>query len=405
MKINKKPLSIYIHIPFCVRKCLYCDFLSSPADDKTKEAYFQALLVQIREEAKQYAMYRVETVFMGGGTPSVLPAENIAKLLKVLREFYDVAEDAEISIEVNPGTVSKEKLAVYRNAGVNRLSIGLQSANDRELKLLGRIHTLEDFKKAYEEAVKSGFNNINIDLMSAIPQQTVQSYQETLQTILGLEPPPTHISAYSLIIEEGTPFFENLPELPDEETDRELYKITNDILRKSGYHRYEISNYAKPGFECRHNKVYWQRGDYVGFGIGAASLIENVRFSNISDIESYVNHIGEFAKYDLKDEKNSCEWKDVTKLIYEEKEVLSVQEQMEEFMFLGLRLTEGVSEEEFYRTFGKEIEEVYPGLIKRFEEQKLMVSVWNEEKKETFAALTEYGLDVSNMVMAEFLLK
>lgn len=405
MKINKKPLSIYIHIPFCVRKCLYCDFLSLPADDKTKEAYFQALLVQIREEAKQYAMYRVETVFMGGGTPSVLPAENIAKLLKVLREFYDVAEDAEISIEVNPGTVSKEKLAVYRNAGVNRLSIGLQSANDRELKLLGRIHTLEDFKKTYEEAVKSGFNNINIDLMSAIPQQTVQSYQETLQTILGLEPQPTHISAYSLIIEEGTPFFENLPELPDEEADRELYKITNDILRKNGYHRYEISNYAKPGFECRHNKVYWQRGDYVGFGIGAASLIENVRFSNISDIESYVNHISGFAMYDLKDEKNSCEWKDVTKLIYEEKEVLSVQEQMEEFMFLGLRLTEGVSEEEFYRTFGKEIEEVYPGLIKRFEEQKLMVSVWNEEKKETFAALTEYGLDVSNMVMAEFLLK
>ncbi len=405
MKIDKKPLSIYIHIPFCVQKCLYCDFLSAPADDERKEAYLQALLVQIREEAKKYAAYSVETVFIGGGTPSVLPAESIERLLKVLREFYDVAENAEISIEVNPGTVSKEKLAVYRKAGVNRLSIGLQSANNRELKLLGRIHTLEDFLQTYKNAIKSGFNNINIDLMSAIPQQTKESYRETLQTILGLEPPPTHISAYSLIIEEGTPFFENLPELPDEETDRELYKITNDILKENGYHRYEISNYAKPGFECRHNKVYWQRGNYAGFGIGAASLIENVRFSNISDIRNYVNHIDEFTKRDLKYEKNSCEWKNVTDLIYEAKEVLSVEEHMEEFMFLGLRLTEGVSKEEFCRTFGREMDEVYPGIIKRFEEQKLMVSVWNEEKKETFAALTEYGLDVSNVVMAEFLLK
>lgn len=405
MKIDKKPLSIYIHIPFCIQKCLYCDFLSSPADDETKEAYFQALLIQIREEAKRYAMYKVETVFIGGGTPSVLPTEMIEELLKTLREFYDVTQDAEISIEVNPGTVSEEKLAAYRKAGVNRLSIGLQSANDKELESLGRIHTVQDFLLTYENAIKSGFNNINVDLMSAIPKQTKESYRETLQTILRLRPQPAHISAYSLIIEEGTPFFDNLPELPDEETDRELYKITNDILEQSGYHRYEISNYAKAGFECRHNKVYWRRGNYVGFGIGAASLIENTRFSNIRDIKSYVNYIGAFVKVNPECGESDRSWEKVINLIYEEKEVLSIEEQMEEFMFLGLRLTEGVSKEEFYRTFGKEIDVVYPGLIKRFEEQKLVGSVWNEEKKETFVALTEYGLDVSNVVMAEFLLK
>lgn len=400
MKTDRKPLSIYIHIPFCVRKCLYCDFLSAPADEQTKEAYFRALLTEIREEAIRYEDYEVETVFIGGGTPSVLPAEWIEEIMQTLYACYHMAKEQEITIEVNPGSADSENLMRYRRAGINRLSIGLQSANDRELRLLGRIHTADVFFRTYDDAIKSGFNNINIDLMSAIPEQTEASYRESLQKVLSLDPPPAHISAYSLIIEEGTPFYEDTPQLPDEEADRKLYKITNDILRENGYHRYEISNYAKEGCECRHNKVYWQRGDYVGFGIGAASLVENVRFSNIRDMQSYVNHITQMTK-NRESEKSFFE----EEVLCEQVDVLSVEEQMEEFMFLGLRLIEGVSKEAFFKAFGKHMDEVYPGLVERMTAQKLLYSYQKEDNGECFVALTEYGLDVSNVVMAEFLLK
>ena len=388
MKTNQKPLSIYIHIPFCVRKCLYCDFLSAPADTMAQEKYLHALIREIEREAGQYADYEVQTVFIGGGTPSVIPATWMEKILQTVYSRFQLAKDAEITIEVNPGTVDMEKLTAYHEMGINRLSIGLQSADNEELKQLGRIHSFEDFLQTYEYVIKSGFNNVNVDLMSAIPLQTVESYQNTLEKVLSLEPAPTHISAYSLIIEEGTFFYENTPVLPDEDTDRELYKITNDILRKNGYHRYEISNYAKEGYECRHNKVYWKRGDYVGFGIGAASLVENRRFSNIRDREQYAECM-----------------EGAGNAIKEQEEILSADEQMEEYMFLGLRLTQGVSKEAFQRTFGRELDEVYPGLVKRLEEQGLMTCKKSAGNQETYLALTEYGLDVSNVVMAEFLLK
>ena len=245
-----KKLAIYIHIPFCVRKCLYCDFLSAPASDETREQYVQALCREIREERKSYVNYKIETIFLGGGTPSLLSGEQLDRILGTVFDAYQVADDCEISMEVNPGTVTKEKLKAYKRAGVNRLSIGMQSAVEEELQSLGRIHSSEDAFDTYDLAVKTGFNNINIDLMSAIPGQTIESWKESLKRILDLEPAPAHVSAYSLIIEEGTPFFEKTPTLPDEDTEREMYKITNDILSEAGYLRYEISNYAKPGFAC-----------------------------------------------------------------------------------------------------------------------------------------------------------
>lgn len=396
MKTEYKPLSIYIHIPFCVRKCLYCDFLSAPAGEKEKEDYLECLTEEIRREAVYYEKYEVQTVFIGGGTPSLVPALWMERILQAVYADYKVAGEHEITIEVNPGTVSKDKLQAYYHMGINRLSIGLQSAQDNELKLLGRIHTAADFFETYENAVKSGFNNINVDLMSAIPAQTVDSYKKTLYKVLSLKPQPVHISAYSLIIEEGTPFYENTPELPDEETDRLMYKITDDILRKNGYHRYEISNYAKPGYECRHNKVYWKRGDYAGFGIGAASLVNNVRFGNTGDIRTYIDKIASGGN--CNPEGIPCPENGIRENIQK----LSVKEQMEEYMFLGLRLTEGISCRDFCKTFGVKIDKIYGEVIKKLARQELLLCK-ADETGDMRIALSEFGLDVSNVVMAEFL--
>ena len=383
-----KKLAIYIHIPFCVRKCLYCDFLSAPASDETREQYVQALCREIREERKSYVNYKIETIFLGGGTPSLLSGEQLARILGTVFDAYQVADDCEISMEVNPGTVTKEKLKAYKRAGVNRLSIGMQSAVEEELQSLGRIHSSEDAFDTYELAIKTGFNNINIDLMSAIPGQTKESWKESLKRILDLEPAPAHVSAYSLIIEEGTPFFEKTPTLPDEDTEREMYKITNDILSEAGYLRYEISNYAKPGFACRHNCTYWERGSYAGFGIGAASLVEQVRFSNTRNLKDY---LGKYLK-------------NATVAIKENRQELSVEEQMEEFMFLGLRMMRGVSAGKFSDLFGKTIEQVYPGIVEKYCRQGLLQKIPEQGSGEVRIALTERGIDVSNVIMADFLL-
>lgn len=383
-----KKLAIYIHIPFCVRKCLYCDFLSAPASDETREQYVQALCREIREERKSYVNYKIETIFLGGGTPSLLSGEQLDRILGTVFDAYQVADDCEISMEVNPGTVTKEKLKAYKRAGVNRLSIGMQSAVEEELQSLGRIHSSEDAFDTYELAIKTGFNNINIDLMSAIPGQTKESWKESLKRILDLEPAPAHVSAYSLIIEEGTPFFEKTPTLPDEDTEREMYKITNDILSEAGYLRYEISNYAKPGFACRHNCTYWERGSYAGFGIGAASLVEQVRFSNTRNLKDY---LGKYLK-------------NATVAIKENRQELSVEEQMEEFMFLGLRMMRGVSAGKFSDLFGRTIDQVYPGIVEKYCRQGLLQKIPEQGSGEARIALTERGIDVSNVIMADFLL-
>lgn len=383
-----KKLSIYIHIPFCVRKCLYCDFLSAPADQETMKRYVDALCREMIGKSSTYKEYIITTVFIGGGTPSVLPGEWIEKILKTVSENYQMETGCEITIEANPGTITSCKLEQWRRAGVNRLSIGLQSAQNDELKALGRIHSFEDFLCTYEIIIKSGFNNINIDLMSAIPRQTLISWKETLKVVCSLEAPPAHISAYSLIIEENTPFYENTPVLPDEDEERQMYKITNDILSGLGYVHYEISNYAKPGYECRHNQVYWRRGNYLGLGIGAASMVANVRYSNIRNLNSYIKRCEE-----------GVETTEETSLTY-----LSKKEQMEEFMFLGLRMMQGVCEEEFCRTFGETIAEVYPGIVEDFCKKGLLMRKISDQTGEHRIMLTGYGIDVSNVVMAEFLL-
>ncbi len=266
-----RALSIYIHIPFCVRKCLYCDFLSMA--DRTAadmESYVNLLRHEITLEAVKYKEHQVISVFWGGGTPSLLTAKAVDSVMGTLARCYHVAEDAEVTIEANPGTVTSEKMRGYITAGMNRISIGLQSADDRELKRIGRIHDYRTFLETYRLAREAGFRNINIDLMAALPGQSVASYRETLRRVTALL--PEHISAYSLILEEGTPLYERRGDycFPTEEEDREMYLLTDACLSDCGYHRYEISNYAREGYECRHNKVYWQRGDYAGFGLGAA---------------------------------------------------------------------------------------------------------------------------------------
>ncbi|MDD6442540.1 MAG: radical SAM family heme chaperone HemW [bacterium] len=372
-------LELYIHIPFCVKKCAYCDFLSGPSDEKSRERYVELLCEEIQVCRGKVEEYQVSTVFFGGGTPSVLQGEQIKRIMETLRKVFVFETDAEISMEMNPGTVTSEKLVAYREAGINRLSIGLQSVQDEELKLLGRIHTYDEFLHSYELARKAGFENINIDLISAIPGQTVSSWAETLKTIVELE--PEHISAYSLIIEEGTPFFEKYGEgfgqemLPSEDEEREMYRQTKQILHEAGYERYEISNYAKEGRECRHNIGYWERAPYLGFGIGAASLFEETRSANPSNIEEY---------------RTSFEKKF-------QAEKLSVEEQIEEFMFLGLRMMKGISKQKFAEAFGKEIEEIYGKQIERLKKAELL------EENDDRIYLTEKGIDISNSVFVEFM--
>ena len=383
---SKRELELYFHIPFCVRKCLYCDFLSAPADEETKEKYMEALIRETSERAGDYRDYRVVSVFVGGGTPSVVDAKLLAKLMKGLSESFDVAENAELTIEVNPGTVDADKLYAYRKAGINRLSIGLQSADDGELALIGRIHTYDHFLETYHTARACGFMNVNVDLMSALPGQTLSDYLRTLEAVLALDPPPEHISAYSLILEEGTPLYEmerrGIFELPDEECDRLMYEKTAELLGKAGYQRYEISNYAKEGFRCCHNCGYWRRREYLGLGIGAASLIGNRRFRNGDLLEAYLSDpLGQRV----------------------EMQELTAVEQMEEFMFLGLRMTEGVSLCEFRDAFDKEIEDIYKTVIDKNIELGLL-EYRQGKKKEKRLALTGRGLDVSNTVMAQFLL-
>lgn len=376
----KKEMELYLHIPFCVKKCDYCDFLSFPADESIKREYVETLKREIEEVGERYRNCQVSTIFVGGGTPSILNSSYIVEIFDVLRRKFHVAGNAEISMEVNPGTVTKEKLSDWRRAGINRLSMGLQSADNRELKRLGRIHTWEDFLESFRRAREEGFSNLNVDLMSALPGQTMDGWMETLKRTAAQE--PEHISAYSLIIEEGTPFYERYGGkkgealLPDEDTDRDMYHKTREFLASCGFERYEISNYAKPGRECRHNIGYWTGVPYLGLGLGAASYIEGIRFSNTRNLKEYL--AGKPG-----DDRD--------------RQVLTKKEMEEEFFFLGLRLAAGVSLKEFERRFGLTAEEVYPGLMERMVKEGAAVL----ERDRFF--LTEYGFDVSNYVMAQFL--
>ena len=374
---RRRPLELYIHIPFCVRKCQYCDFLSGPSDEETKDRYIEALLKEIRA-AEHTEDYEIVSVFIGGGTPSALKAEAIASIMRTLREQFFFCEDAEVTIEANPGTVDPAKLTIYRNVGINRLSLGLQSTDAEELKLLGRIHSYEEFLKSYEWAREAGFSNINIDLMFAIPGQTGEAWRQHLYQVAELN--PEHISAYSLIIEEGTPFAEQNLDLPDEDTEYQMYEDTAEILERYGYRQYEISNYAKQGYMCRHNAGYWQRLEYLGFGLGASSLYGGMRFSNTHQMQEYLTD----------SRKPEQIRKDVT--------VLSRNEQIEEFMFLGLRMTEGISEKKFEENFNVRLMDIYGDILQKYEETGFM------EHIETKWRLTRKGIHVSNHILADFLL-
>lgn len=372
-------LSLYIHIPFCVRKCNYCDFLSAPATTLVREQYLHALFAEIRNRSASFTDRVVQTVFIGGGTPSILMPVQIKELLELIKSCFNIATDAEITIEVNPGTVKDtEAFKIYKACGINRLSIGLQSADDEELRMLGRIHDFAQFMETWKMARAAGFDNINVDIMAALPGQSTESYLNTLRTVCALK--PEHISAYSLIIEEGTPFYEQYADLLKdeeyEELDRAMYAMTEEVLCANGYKRYEISNYARKGRECRHNKVYWQRMDYLGIGIGAASLINNIRYKNTDDIQKYIQSKG-MAEY-------------------EEVQCLSPKEQMSEFVFLGLRLTDGISSKAFYRCFGLSIESVYADVLSKNQRDGLLLLDGDTIK------LTSKGIDLSNYVFAQF---
>ena len=382
-----KELELYLHIPFCERKCAYCDFLSAPADLPVRISYIKKLQEEIAYYGSEFEEYQVSSIFLGGGTPTILEGYQLAAILETVKKYFRLVADAEITVECNPGTLTAGKAEKLVQAGFNRLSMGLQSADDRELQLLGRIHNFAQFLESYDLARKAGFENINVDLMSALPGQTLKSWQNTLQKVTALR--PEHISAYSLIIEEGTPFYERFAEdewireegghprlLPEEAIERQMYELTQRFLHTKGYERYEISNYAKPGSECRHNCGYWTRKDYLGLGLGASSLVGHQRFQNTSDLKEYLEQEYHHIHTETLDKKS----------------------EMEEFMFLGLRLMTGISRQQFEKTFQVTLDSVYGEVLRKLKSEQLI------EEVAGYVRLTEHGIDVSNYVLAEFLL-
>lgn len=409
-----KELELYLHIPFCERKCAYCDFLSAPADLPVRISYIKKLQEEIAYYGAQYGEYQVSSIFFGGGTPTILEGYQLAAILETVKEHFNITTDAEITVECNPGTLTAGKAEKLVQAGFNRLSMGLQSADDRELQLLGRIHNFAQFLESYDLARKAGFQNINVDLMSALPGQTLKSWQDTLQKVTALR--PEHISAYSLIIEEGTPFYERFAEderireegghprlLPEEDVERQMYELTETFLHTKGYERYEISNYAKPGYECRHNCGYWTRKDYLGLGLGASSLVEHQRFQNTSDLKTYLEqeylpqcegqHERIAETIQLQEETGLTQTGHHIHI-----ETLDKKSEMEEFMFLGLRLMAGISRQQFEKNFQVTLNSVYGEVLRKLKGEQLI------EEVAGYVRLTEHGIDVSNYVLAEFLL-
>ncbi len=364
--------ALYVHVPFCVKKCLYCDF-NSYADTSLESQYIDALVKEIGTINEE----RLKTIFIGGGTPTILSYNNLGILLEALEGFN--AE--EFSIESNPGTIDEDKLQIMRKHGVNRLSMGLQAWQDSLLKKLGRIHTLNDFLESYRMARNAGFDNINIDLMFDIPGQTLENWQETIDKVAELK--PEHISCYSLIVEEGTPFYgmweKGELRLPDEDADRQMYYYAVERLKKYGYRQYEISNFSKPGLECRHNIVYWRDQEYAGVGAGAHGYINGCRYSNFKGVGEYISGI------------RNCS-------AVEEKNIISMKESMEEFVFLGLRMIEGISKKDFQKRFNIPIEEAYGRQLKKFTSLYLLYDDGEMVK------LTSRGIDVSDRIFEEFML-
>lgn len=366
-------ISLYIHIPFCKSKCLYCDFLSYAHKEDKADAYINALINEIKGFKTDST---VKTIFIGGGTPSAIDYKYIVQIMDTIFSLYNVDKNAEITIEANPGTVDIEKLSAYRKCGINRISFGVQAWQTKHLKTIGRIHTINEVISSVKEARSVGFENINCDLMFSLPQQTCEDFLESIErvTALGI----THISAYSLIIEEGTPLYDmyesgRIPPI-DEDKDRKMYHEGIKLLAKKGYMQYEISNFAKSGYECRHNLVYWYRGEYKGFGLGAASLIGEKRLKNTEDFTQYLNGT-----------------------TITETETLTTADKQEEFMFLGLRCNRGISENAFYKAFGTDVDAVYGTQLKKLAADGLII------RENGRIYLTDRGFDIANMIFVEFM--
>ena len=371
-----KPLGLYIHIPFCRSKCLYCDFCSFPHQNEEKMTeYVGALCRDLQRYAPLCRDYTVDTVFLGGGTPTALPAYLLEELMGEIYKNYNVSADAEITAECNPVTGERELFARMRAAGINRLSIGLQSAHEKELKALGRLHTFETFAACFADARAAGFDNISVDVMSGIPYQTPESRRKTLQKILALG--PEHISSYDLIIEEGTPFYkkrDTLP-LPDEDATRKMYLEGIEILSESGYTQYEISNFARAGYESRHNLKYWNCDEYLGIGVAAHSDFGGARFGNSREIEAYIAG------------------RDIT----EEREIPNKNERINEYVMLRFRLCEGVDVALFKNRFGVSFEGMYGKKLEPFIKSGLV----RREGDRYF--LTPEGMLVSNTILSDIL--
>ncbi len=372
---KNRSLGIYIHIPFCIRKCNYCDFCSFPdADGQLMSAYVKELIRRINDFSKKNGKRCVDTVYFGGGTPTLLSIKHFEDILFALKNSFDIASDAEITVECNPASIDADGLVRLRALGVNRLSIGLQSADDNELCLLGRLHSFKDFCDTFYAARNAGFDNISIDLMYGIPNQTKESFKATLERVINLA--PEHISAYGLKIEEGTEFYRNFDRLtlPDEDTEAELYILCCDILSKSGYLRYEISNFSKIGGESQHNLKYWRVDDYVGFGVAAHSRFEGERFGNSRNIKAFI------AGEDI-----VCERQRISDEVF-----------LTEYVMLGLRLADGIDKNEFFALTGQEFTQYYP-TVENYVKGGFMVE---SEKK---IAFTTKGFLVSNTILSQML--
>ena len=398
--VEKKPngrLGIYIHVPFCVRKCNYCDFCSAVADEKEIHRYAQSLIWEISEYAKASGVFKsssedlapasdnkqayasnyiVDSIYFGGGTPSVLPVQDFLNIVNCLKKNFKIDSSAEFTVEVNPRTANEEKLALYKENGVNRISIGMQSIHENELKILGRIHNYDDFLKTYTMARACGFSNINVDVMYGIPEQTVGNFSKTIATLAALC--PEHISCYGLMVEEGTPFYKNRDALafPGEDEEVMMYSLAAEILKERGYSHYEISNYSKPGCECRHNLKYWNLEDYLGFGVSAHSYFGGKRFYNTSIIKEYSNSGVAKYRYDETDTVGVCP---------------------SEYIMLKLRLSAGLNFEEYENLFNASFIDGRAPKLKRFSELGLA------KLTDSSFALTEKGFYVSNTIISELL--
>ncbi|WP_195263381.1 radical SAM family heme chaperone HemW [Clostridium sp. 1001275B_160808_H3] len=375
---NLKEVALYIHIPFCKQKCFYCDFPSYASLDHLKDDYVDALCKEIEEKVIDY---KIKSIFIGGGTPSYLETNQIYKLLKTISKL-NLTENMEFTMECNPGALEKEKLETMLRGGVNRISMGLQAVQNSLLKDIGRIHSFKQFEENFNLAREVGFKNINVDLMFGLPNQKVDEWKESLEVIAKLN--PEHISAYSLIIEEGTAFYKlwerNKLILPSEDEEREMYSITKEILKEHGYEQYEISNYAKSGYECYHNKVYWQCDDYLGVGSASSSFIDGKRIKNIENVKLYIEKINN------------------NESIIEEIIKNSKEDNIEEFIFMGLRMNKGISLNEFKKRFGIDINSIYKDIIEKNINKKLLVL-----EKDNLR-LTDKGIELSNLVMSDFIL-